>query len=86
MRNDGPAARRPSAAINMVRAVHSILGSGSLVAALAQGRLLDGVQLVVNPIALGAGRTPFTGVEPPLALGLDRSRAFGNVVLWYSPR
>ena len=62
-----------------------ILGSGSIVAQLTQARLIDGYQLVINPIVLGAGRTLFAGVRDKLPLQLVSSRQFhnGNVVLTY---
>jgi dihydrofolate reductase len=65
----------------------TILGSGSLVAQLAPTGLIDDYQVVVNPIALGGGRTMFEGLAEGLRLRLDRSRAFanGNVFLGYQP-
>lgn len=64
-----------------------ILGSGSIVAQLAQAGLVDQFQLVVNPIALGNGRTMFDGITRKLTLRLAESRAFGNgnVLLTYEP-
>jgi dihydrofolate reductase len=64
-----------------------ILGSGSIVSQLAQEGLIDEYQIVVNPIALGAGRTLFDGVKEKLPLKLTKSRAFGNgnVLLCYEP-
>ena len=64
-----------------------VLGSGSVVAQLAAAGLVDRYQLVVNPVALGAGRTPFTGLAAPLRLRRTDLRAFanGNVVLTYEP-
>jgi len=65
-----------------------ILGSGRLVAQLAEARLIDSFQFVINPLALGGGKTLFGGVRAPVALKLTQTRAFenGNVVLWYEPR
>ena len=64
-----------------------IMGSGSIVAQLAQERLIDEYQIVVNPIALGQGRTLFAGMRDRLNLKLKSSRAFGNgnVFLCYEP-
>lgn len=61
------------------------LGSGNLVAQLSQAGLVDVYQVVLNPIALGKGRTIFDGLERRLNLKLARTRSFknGNVVLWY---
>jgi dihydrofolate reductase len=66
----------------------AILGSGSLVAQLAQEGLIDAIQLVVNPLVLGSGRTMFEGARKPLQLELTGSRAFknGKVVLSYAPK
>jgi dihydrofolate reductase len=65
----------------------AILGSGSIVAQLAQAGLIDEYQIVMNPIVLGGGRTMFEGVEDKLHLKLTRSRTFknGNVLLCYEP-
>jgi dihydrofolate reductase len=64
-----------------------ILGSGAIVAQLAQAGLIDEYQLVVNPIVLGAGRTMFDGVQERRNLKLTKTRAFGNgkVLLCYEP-
>jgi dihydrofolate reductase len=64
-----------------------ILGSGSIVSQLAQARLIDELQLVVNPVVLGSGRSLFQTVTGRLAVRLTRSRSFtnGNLVLWYEP-
>ncbi|MEP6922508.1 MAG: dihydrofolate reductase family protein [bacterium] len=64
-----------------------ILGSGSIVAQLAGEKVIDGYQLVVNPIVLGDGRTMFEGVKEKLNLNLTNSRTFsnGNVLLSYEP-
>lgn len=65
----------------------TILGSGSVVAQLAQAGLIDQYQVVVNPLVLGNGRTMFEGVTKRLPLRLTGSRAFGNgsVLLNYEP-
>lgn len=64
-----------------------ILGSGRLVAALAEEKLIDEFQAVVNPIALGRGRTMFEGVKEKVGLKLMNTRRFGNgsVYLCYEP-
>src|ERR1700757_585973 len=46
----------------------TILGSGTLVAQLADAGLIDEYHVVVNPVALGKGRTMFEGVREKLAL------------------
>lgn len=65
----------------------AILGSGSIATQLAEEGLIDEYQIVVNPLALGAGRTLFAGMKRALALRLARTRAFGNgnVLLCYEP-
>jgi dihydrofolate reductase len=64
-----------------------ILGSGSIVAQLAQEGLIDEFQVALNPVALGAGRTMFAGVRKQLSLKLMQTRTFanGNVFLRYEP-
>jgi len=66
----------------------AILGSGSLVAPLADAGLIDAIQVVVNPVVLGAGKSLFAGVSHRLDLSLTKTRVFRNgaVVLWYAPR
>jgi dihydrofolate reductase len=65
----------------------AILGSGSIVSQLTPAGLIDELQIVVNPIVLGRGRTLFEGVEHRIGLKLVGTRAFGNgnVVLRYEP-
>jgi dihydrofolate reductase len=55
-----------------------ILGSGTLVAALAGAGLVDEIQMLVLPVALGAGRTMFEGARAPIPLRLTSSRVFQN--------
>ena len=65
----------------------TILGSGSIVSQLTQHGLIDEYQIVVNPVALGKGRTMFDGIKEKLPLKLTKTRAFGNgnVLLCYEP-
>lgn len=64
-----------------------ILGSGSIVAQLAEAGLIDEYQIAVSPVALGSGKTMFAGMKKRLNLKLTKSRAFdnGNVLLCYEP-
>lgn len=64
-----------------------IFGSGSIVSQLAQEGLIDEYQIVVNPVALGKGRTMFDGIKEKLTLKLTKTRTFGNgnVLLCYEP-
>src|SRR5258708_14227975 len=65
----------------------TIMGSGSIVAQLADAGLIDEYQIVVSPLLLRNGRTLFEGVKKKLPMKLTKSRAFGNgnVVLCYEP-
>jgi dihydrofolate reductase len=65
-----------------------ILGSGTIVAQLAQEDLIDEYQIAMNPIVLGKGRTLFEGVTKRLNLKLTKSRTFGNgtVFVCYQPQ
>ena len=64
-----------------------ILGSGTIVTQLAEARLIDELQIVVNPIVLGKGKTPFETATQRLSLKLLKTRAFGNgnVIHYYGP-
>jgi len=64
-----------------------ILGSGSIVSQLAPEGLVDEFQIVLNPVALGGGRSMFDGIEERLSLKLTRSRVFrnGKIFLCYEP-
>ena len=65
-----------------------IFGSGSIVSQLTAERLVDEYQVVLNPVALGEGRTMFDGLKDRLDFKLTKSRIFsnGNVFLCYEPR
>jgi dihydrofolate reductase len=64
-----------------------MMGSGSIVAQLADAGLIDEYQIALNPLVVGSGRTLFEGVKRKLPMKLASSRAFGNgnVVLFYQP-
>ena len=64
-----------------------IMGSGSVVAQLAETDLIDEYQIVLNPIALGGGRTTFEDLGDRLNLKLTKSRIFknGKAFLCYQP-
>jgi len=66
----------------------TILGSGSILTQLVGAGLVDSLQVVVNPVALGAGRSLFSGLVTPAHFVLTNTRVFGDgsVVLWYAPR
>jgi dihydrofolate reductase len=65
----------------------TILGSGSIVAQLAQAGLIDEYQIMLNPVAIGKGRTMFEGIKNRLTMKLKDTMTFGNgnVLLIYEP-
>jgi len=65
----------------------TVLGSGSIVAQLAQEGLIDEYQVLLNPIVLGRGKTMFEGIRGRIFLKLIKTRTFGNgnVLLTYEP-
>ena len=65
----------------------TVLGSGSIVAQLAQAGLIDEYQVLLNPVVLGKGKTMFEGIKDRITLKLTKSRNFGNgnVLLCYVP-
>lgn len=65
----------------------AILGSGSIISQLALEHVIDEYQMIVDPVALGKGRTMFDGITEPLNLNLTKTRTFGNgkVYLCYEP-
>jgi dihydrofolate reductase len=65
----------------------AILGSGSIIAQLAPEDLIDEYQMMVDPVALGKGRSMFEGIPAMLTLKVTRSRTFknGKVFLCYEP-
>ncbi len=56
----------------------TVLGSGSIVSQLAQDRLIDEYQILLNPIVIGKGKTMFEGVKDRFSLKLTKTRVFGN--------
>lgn len=66
----------------------TVLGSGQIVAQLAQAGLVDFLMVVVIPVVLGGGRTMFGGVKGRPEFQLISTRGFqnGNVLLCYGPR
>jgi dihydrofolate reductase len=65
----------------------AILGSGSIVSQLALEHVIDEYQMVVDPVALGKGRTMFEAIQEMLTLKLTKSRTFknGKVLLCFEP-
>lgn len=64
-----------------------ILGSGSIVALMAEAGLIDEYQIMIDPVALGHGTPLFSGIKGTLDLKLVATRAFksGVVLLTYQP-
>jgi dihydrofolate reductase len=64
-----------------------IFGSSDLSVTLIQHALIDEFRLLVNPLAIEAGRILFHGLQVPLHLRLLKTQTFrnGNVLLIYQP-
>ncbi len=64
-----------------------VMGSSDLAVALAERGLIDEYRVMVNPIALPAGKPLFQGLKNDLRLRLLGARTFanGNVLLSYAP-
>jgi dihydrofolate reductase len=64
-----------------------ILGSGSIVSQLAAEGLIDEYQMMMDPVALGQGRTMFQGIRDQLRLRLTKTRTFqdGKVFMCLEP-
>lgn len=65
--------------------VMTILGSGSIIAQLAEANLIDEYQFMIDPVALGEGTPSFQGLSHKLDLKFIDSRVFksGVVLLSY---
>jgi dihydrofolate reductase len=65
----------------------AIFGSSDLALALLPSGLIDELNIFVNPVILGQGKTLFRGFNTRLSLTLLRTRIFrsGNVLLCYEP-
>jgi dihydrofolate reductase len=63
----------------------TILGSGSIVATLADAGLIDTFGIMIDPVALPEGAAIFSGITKKLELKLKNSRTFksGVVLLTY---
>jgi len=62
-----------------------ILGSGNIIAQLAEHNLIDEYQLLLNPLVLAEGTPLFKNMKHNLKLKLTRTREFknGNVLMCY---
>jgi dihydrofolate reductase len=65
-------------------AVH-VIGGAALVTSLLNERLIDEVRLIVHPLILGGGKSPFAGVKEPRTLQLAQTSTGrnGRAVLMY---
>jgi dihydrofolate reductase len=65
----------------------TILGSGTIVTQFADAGLIDGYEIMIDPVALGAGIPIFQGLKTKLDLKLVNSRIFGSgvITLSYEP-
>jgi len=65
----------------------TILGSGTIVAQAASAGLLDGLDVMLVPVTLGAGKRLFDGIPRSLAWRREEVRQFsnGNVFIRYKP-
>ena len=62
-----------------------VIGGAALVASLLNEGLIDEVRLIVHPIILGGGKSPFAGVKEPRTFQFAQTSASrnGRVVLIY---
>jgi dihydrofolate reductase len=62
-----------------------VIGGAALVASLISAGLIDELRLIVHPVVLGGGKSPFAGVQDRQTLQLVDSRPdlSGRVVLTY---
>jgi dihydrofolate reductase len=62
-----------------------VIGGATLVASLLNEGLIDEVRLIVHPLVLGGGKSPFAGVKDPRPFQLAQTSASrnGRVVLMY---
>jgi dihydrofolate reductase len=65
-----------------------IFGSSDLSVTLIEAGLIDEFRIMINPLALGNGKSLFKGLPGRLDLELIRTRTFksGNVLLYYRPK
>lgn len=62
-----------------------VIGGAALVASLLDEGLVDEVRLIVHPVVLGGGKSPFAGLKEPRTFQLAQTSAGrnGRVVLMY---
>ena len=64
-----------------------LMGSGTIISQLVQEQVIDEYQILVNPVAIGKGRTMFGSMDKILKLKLNSTRTFknGKVFLRFEP-
>ena len=64
-----------------------IFGSSDLAVTFIENGLIDEYRIMINPVALGHGKTLFQGLKDKLELKLIKTKTFGsgNVLLYYAP-
>lgn len=65
----------------------TILGSGTILTQFANAGLIDGYQIMIDPVAIGSGTAIFKGLQNKLDLKLADTRTFssGVILLSYEP-
>jgi dihydrofolate reductase len=65
-----------------------IFGSSDLAITFIGHGLIDEYRIMINPVALGGGKSIFKGIQEKLDLTLLKTRTFksGNVLLYYEPK
>ncbi len=62
----------------------TILGSGSLLTLFASESLVDDIQIMIDPVAIGSGVSIFSGLEKNLELEFVNCRSFSSGVILLS--
>lgn len=62
----------------------TILGSGNIVTQFAEAGLIDGYQIMIDPVAIGSGTPIFQGLTKKLDLQLTSTRSFKSGVVLHS--
>ena len=62
----------------------TILGSGSIVTQFAEAGLIDGYEIMIDPVAIGNGTPIFNGISNNLNLMLTNSKVFKSGVILLS--
>jgi dihydrofolate reductase len=65
----------------------TLLGSGSILAQLAEASLIDEYQIMIDPVAIGNGTPIFQNINRQIDLKLTNTRTFksGVILLCYQP-